>query len=215
MVTANPPSDGAAGAPGEPLSHRAYAEHRKALGLPGGTAMTVGRAIKSERLKESIIYVGGETKIRDARLADAEWARNTDLSRAPGSVKAQAEGVTGGAVTPAGVTDTPVTPSSPPRRGKRANTLAEASTREKNAKADLAELEYQEKAGHLVSASAVEAAWGEMVAQIRTAVLSVPSKAKGLMPHLSYTDLAQWNDLLCQALEGLAAADHHSKGAAA
>jgi hypothetical protein len=198
---------------GTPLSLRAYGRHRKALGLPGGNAVSVSRAIASQRLRKSVVLVGDESKIADPVLADAEWAENTDLSRAPSTVKA-ASGVTEHIVTDGLVAYADVTDR--PRRGTGRSTLTEASTREKNARADLAELEYRAKAGELVPAKAVEVAWSEMVAQMRTAVLSVPSKAKGVMPHLSYADLAQFNDLLCQALEGLAdKPPAQAKGAAA
>jgi phage terminase Nu1 subunit (DNA packaging protein) len=179
---------------GAPLSFRAYGRHRKALGLPGGNPVAVSRAVKTQRLVESLVVVDGEPKITDPAKADEEWARNTDLSKAPATVKAQAAGVTASRVTSASVT----------RRGGRGNSLAEASTREKNARADLAELEYRAKAGELVPARAVETAWSDMVTQMRTAVLSVPSKFKTLEPDLTHTQLAHLNDLLVQALEGIA-----------
>ncbi len=198
---------------GAPLSQQAYGRHRKALGLPGGNAVAVGRAIARGTLVASLVGAGGSAKITDAELADREWAENTDLSRAPGTVKAMAEGVTGPSVTGASVTPRSVTAG----RQRVPSSLATASAREKNARADLAELEYRAKARELVPARAVEAAWSEMVSQMRTAVLSVPSKAKSMMPHLSHTDLAQLNDLLNQALEGVAdkAAADRSNGAAA
>lgn len=190
---------------GAPLSLKAYGRHRKALGLPGGNTPAVSRAIATQRLVASLVYVDGEPKIADAARADEEWSRNTDLSKAPGTVKAQAAGVTAPTVTGASVT----------RRGAHANSLAAASTREKNARADLAELEYRAKAGELVPARAVDAAWSDMVTQMRTAVLSVPSKYKTLEPDLTHTQLAHLNDLLVQALEGLADKAEHVKGAAA
>lgn len=175
------------------LSHRAYGRHRKELGLPGGNAVAVGRAIATERLKDALVWDGGKSFVRDAAEADAEWAAKTDLSRAPSTVKEAA--VTGGDVTAKAVTTRSRTP--------RGSTLTDAATREKNAKADLAELEYLRKAGELVSARDVEQAWAEMVAQMRAAVLSVPSKAKQRLPHLSQADLAQLSELLSHTLEGL------------
>jgi hypothetical protein len=191
---------------GGPLSLRAYGRHRESLGLAGASAVAVSRAIDRKRLVKSVIVVDGVPQIASAELADQEWAENTDLSRAPSSVRVKSGGVTSSmAVTPdAPVTDVkPVTPSAP-TRGKRGNTLVEASTREKNAKADLAELEFFEKTKEVIPAKAVAETWAEMVVQMRAAVLSVPSKAKTALPHLTHADLATLNDLLCQALEGLA-----------
>ena len=186
--------------PAPPLGIRAYARRR------GTSAPSVLRAIKRQRLKDSLVWANGKAKIADPELADREWAANTDLSRAPGYVKEQAEAPV---VQPDGVTAVtasvtpPVTPEAA-RNTVQPGSLAEASTREKNAKASLAELEYLEKAGELVPAKAVEAAWLEMVAQMRASVLGVPSKAKALCQSMTHADLAQLSELLVQALEGLA-----------
>lgn len=167
-----------------PLSLGAYGRHRKERGLVGGNTIQVSRAIGLGRLRESVVMVQGRPKIREAALADAEWEANTDLSKAPGSVK---DGLVAGAL-----------------ELRRPSALAEASAREKNARANIAELEYRTKAGQLIPAAAVESAWIEMVTQMRAAMLAVPSKAKAFFPHLTHAELAQLNDLICQALEGLA-----------
>lgn len=216
MVTP-PPSDASAPAPAanQPQSMRAYGRHRKERGLPGGNAVAVSRAIATQRLLQSVVVVGGESKILDFTLADTEWERNTDRSRAPTSVKEQAEAVTSAAVTSARVTTAGVTaPREGPRKQGTLN-LTQAAAREKNARADLAELEFGEKAGKLVPAQDVEKAWTEIVTQVRTSVLSVPSKAKLAMPHLTHADLARLNDLLCGALEAIAEQKPASSGAAA
>ena len=57
------------------LSRRAYAEHRKALGLPGATDMAVRKAIQSGR-----ITLEADGSI-DPVKADAEWAVSTDSSK--------------------------------------------------------------------------------------------------------------------------------------
>lgn len=206
MVT---PEEGAASAATTPLSLRAYGRHRNGLGLPGGNAVAVSRAIATQRLVRSVVYVEGTAQIADAALADQEWASNTDLSRAPSTVKAQAEGVTPPVVTGARVTGRTVTSKA------KGSPLVEASTREKNARADLAELDYLERAGQLISAAEVEAKFAARVMQARTGILSVPSKYKGLLPHLTHAELALLNDLLCQELEKLAEKSVPTKVAAA
>ena len=56
-----------------PMSLRAYAKHRKALGLIGGTDTAVKKAIESRRIVEGVTADGQII----AEVADAEWERNT------------------------------------------------------------------------------------------------------------------------------------------
>ena len=56
-----------------PLSVRAYARHRKALGLDGGSDTAVWKAIRDRRVVKGVAADG---KII-AEIADAEWERNT------------------------------------------------------------------------------------------------------------------------------------------
>jgi phage terminase Nu1 subunit (DNA packaging protein) len=153
----------------------------------------VSRAVASDRLKGCVVIVNGRPKIADPDLADQEWEQNTDHSRAPASVKER------------------LGPTRVIRGGRASSPLTEASAREKNARADLAELEFLEKAGKLVPAQEVERTWAAIVTQVRAGVLGVPSKAKLALPHLSHADLAQLDDLLCQALEAIAASTDASK----
>jgi hypothetical protein len=52
------------------LTVRAYAKHRKELGLPGGSFMAVSRAVDGGR----IVLSGGKI---DSEKADRAWAENT------------------------------------------------------------------------------------------------------------------------------------------
>lgn len=180
-----------------PISLRAYAKHR------GCSVQSVSKAVSSGRLVQSVVRVNGEPKIGDVASADAEWAANTDHTKAPGYVKERGlDPASAGLPSAAQEVKAP-----PPQRVKRVaavTTLSSAVAREKNARADLAELEYRTKAGALVSAAAVEAAWGDMVGEMRTGVLAVPSKFKALYPDLSRDQLTALTDLLCRALESLA-----------
>ena len=56
-----------------PMSLRAYAKHRKALGLIGGTDTAVKKAIESRRIVNGVTADGQII----AEIADAEWGRNT------------------------------------------------------------------------------------------------------------------------------------------
>lgn len=67
-------------------SNRQYAAHRKALGLPGGSHVAVGKAIRAGRISDAV----GEDEKIDFAKADALWSRNTDAiqgARNPAGVK--------------------------------------------------------------------------------------------------------------------------------
>jgi P27 family predicted phage terminase small subunit len=169
---------------GEPLSLRAYARRR------GVSVEAVSRAVERGRLVESVVRVGGVPKIADPDLADDEWAANTDLSRAPADVKARGEVDNGGEA---------------PADGEP--TLATSSAREKHWKAQLAELQYKQRAGELVEAAAVTAAIAAEYLTVRTKLLGLPSKAKQQLPHLTLADLATLDAIVREALEALARGD--------
>lgn len=91
------------------------------------------------------------------------------------------------------------------RPGKvRTSPLVEATARERSAKAKLAELEYERKAGELVPAAEVEARWVGMITRSRTKLLGLPSKAKQSLPHLTTADLKTLDRIVREALEELA-----------
>jgi hypothetical protein len=168
----------------KPLSLRAYAQHRKLLGLPGGSLQSVQRAIEAERI--SFMLVGGQKRIPDPDAADREWAANTDHSRAPGSVKDQADWFEDEG-------DDGVEPS-----------LRDASAREKHWKALTAELNYRRQAGELVEAAAAEERWLALIATAQTKLLAIGSRMKQRLPHLTISDIATIDDLVRESLEELA-----------
>lgn len=149
----------------------------------------------------SLVDVDGRWQIRDAEEADREWAENTDVSRAPNEVKEAAEGVTTrGAVTRSG------------RNSRKASPLSEASAREKNARANLVELEYLSKAGKLIDADAAINAQVEMAVRVRTRVLGVTSRVRQRCPDAARAILTAIDEELRLALEEVA---DGAKGAAA
>lgn len=62
----------------EPISLRAYAAHRKAAGLSGGSLRAVQVAIAAGR-----VTADADGKIADAAQADAQWAATTRADRVP------------------------------------------------------------------------------------------------------------------------------------
>lgn len=177
------------------MSLRAYSRHR------GTSVEAVRRAIKSQRLQASLVIgPAGKAQIADADLADQEWDANTDLTKAPGYVKARAAERESGRVTPSqAVTEPSVTPEAP------GDSLSAAAAREKFWKAKTAELDYREHAGQLVDKAQANAWIVDAFALVRSALLAVPSKAKAALPHLTHADVLVLDGLVRQALEGLAA----------
>lgn len=68
---------------GGPISLRDYAKHRAAAGLPGCSAEAVSKAVKSGRLRDSVVLIDGKPKIADPELADREWAQRSAPRIAP------------------------------------------------------------------------------------------------------------------------------------
>lgn len=162
------------------MSLAAYAHHR------GVDPQAVIRAVRRGRLSRSLVMVQGHPKVADVALADQEWEANTDLTKAPATVKARAAA-----------------------RGAHAGvaptiSLAEAAAEEKRWKAERAKLDFQMRSGELVSAKEWTAALAEDLARFRSKVLGLPSKAKQVLPHLSTTDLKALNRICREMLEELA-----------
>lgn len=168
-----------------PLSQRAYAARR------GVSHMAVQRAIKAGRLKDCL-NDGGQ--IVDPELADREWDRKTDLSRAPMYVREHA------------ASRAPAAPgaAAPPDDGEVVPDMADASAREKHWRAKLAELKFKEAAGELVPAAGVRSELEGVFRSCRTRLLGIPSRARQLLPGLSVADVGKLEDLVREALEDLA-----------
>ena len=175
-----------------PLSLRAYAAHRRAQGLAGGSLQAVQRAVKSERIVAALVRVDGVLRIADPEAADREWAANTDRSRAPASVKDSDDDI-----DPLELLDLEVA------AGER-TPLSKASAEEKHWKAKLARLNYEQRAGELVNAAEMAATMAADYTMVRTKLLGLPSKAKQRLPHLTLDDLATLDEIVREALEALA-----------
>jgi hypothetical protein len=181
--------------PESPLSFRAYARHREALNLPGASAVAVSRAIASGRLRACLTRDRkGDIKIASAAAADVEWAAHTDHSRAPGDVKTLAANQPQGA-------NLPQAPELPP-----GDTLADASNREKHWKAKKAELDFRKAAKELVSAADIARNLSTAAANIRTKIMTVPSKFKSRCMAIPHDQIVILDGLLREALTDLASA---------
>lgn len=149
----------------ELLTQAAYARHRQAAGLPGGSREAVRKAVDEGR----ITLISGRIH---ARLADEDWERNT---RARVSPQAQGQAGAGQGAAPGG--DTPPTPieaaaaaapASPPAPAPAPDTGYNAArARREIAEAEQAEIELQRKKGELVLREDVDRAFGEIMREVR------------------------------------------------
>lgn len=159
----------------KPVSIRAYARHRKAAGLAGGTHRAVQVAIRDGRLSKSITKDG---KIADVAGADAEWTSTTHIDRIPLSG--------------------PTAAGTPPPE------LAESRARREAAEASLAEIELDEKRGELVLAKDVESKLVNVFAHCKTKLLAVSSRARQRDPSLTGPQIELFKVLVREALDDLA-----------
>lgn len=161
-----------------------YAERR------GVSVMTVSRAAARGRLRKSVARnVNGKAiGISDPELADHEWEANASQPTKP---------------LPGKVSAPKLTTAEEPT----ANTfmsIAEAKEVEGYWKAKEAERKYKEAIGELVPAAEVEREWADILSQVRTKLLGIPSQVKQAIPSLSVPDIALIEGMVRAALEDLA-----------
>jgi hypothetical protein len=182
------------------FSLRAYARHRNV------SATAVHRAIESGRLSQCVVRdaAGKFRGITDLELADREWAASTDLTKAPTVVIERAE-------------DPQPTPDVTPTDESALEQLGAAVgivdperlsplMRQKYWQAKTAELEYKKRIGELVDAKEVEARMVDEYSRCRTKLLGIARKAKAEMPELNHAQVLKIDNLVREALEGLAGA---------
>jgi len=141
------------------LSIRAYADHRKTLGLPGGSKWSVTKAIRDGRIARN-----QHGKI-DPDVADRQWETNTD----PAQVRDH-KAMSDNAKTRLQSQGQPSTarPGIPSYQESRA--IREAY------RARLTKLEYEEQAGKLIRADDAERVWTRFVVNCRSRLLAMPSR---------------------------------------
>jgi len=139
------------------LSIRAYADHRKARDLPGGSKWSVTKAIRDGRITRN-----QHGKI-DPAAADRQWDQNTDQAQvrdhkamsnnAKQRLRSQEQ-------------SGPSRPGIPSYQESRA--IREAY------RARLTKLEYEEQAGKLLRADEVEEVWTRFILCCRARLLAMP-----------------------------------------
>jgi len=147
--------------------------------LRGVSHTAVQQRIKAGSLPTSARQIKGRWMIIDVDLANREWNSHTRPW----------VGTRGGPVA---------RPAPPP------SALADATLRERKARAWAIELDIARRTRDLVSARDVERIWASEIVEARTALLGVPSRAKHLIPELTPGAQAILDSLIREALEGLA-----------
>lgn len=167
------------------MSIRAYAKHRHDLGLRGGTATAVQRALSSGRIPRN-----KHGKIDPSR-ADLAWEENTDATRGGGREEP------GGGAAPAAAGPTRV----PDYKESRA-------IRESYA-ARTAKIEYDKLSESKVDVTLVQAEAFRLAHNVRDAIQSVPARLSAIFA--AETDAQKIEALMTEelraALEMLAGAE--------
>lgn len=181
-----------------PITQAAYAAHRKALGLVGASAMAVSRAVRGGRLDKSVARdaVGNVLGIADVDLADREWLANTDYTDAP---QLELRSLPAAPVEP----DEDEPDGADPREPISEGSLASAAARAKHWDAELKELKYREAAKELIPARDVEQRLVKVFSSCKAQLLTLPSRAKQALPHLTLTDLEEIDRVVREALQEL------------
>lgn len=176
------------------MSLTAYAKRR------GVSTVAVSKAIATGRLRESVIMVDGQPKIRDPEFADREWEANTrprvDQQPAPGAApKAKA--------TAAADPDADQVPDYFESRARR----EAAAARREAALAELAELDVDERKGELVPTVEARADVIDKFTIVKTRILGVPTRVAQRLPHVAAQVVPVLDELLREALDELAIGD--------
>jgi hypothetical protein len=177
--------------PPQPLTLSAYAAHRKAAGLPGGSVASVQGARDAGRLSASLTKDG---RIASAAAADAEWEATTKAKMRP-HTGPSAQAVGGDRL-----------PGRPRKSKADVSGLAESTARKAAADAGLAELKLGELRGELVRAESVESKLVAAFASCRTKLLGVPARARQQDPGLTPEQIALFEALVREACEALSGA---------
>lgn len=85
--------------------------------------------------------------------------------------------------------------------------LAAEKLRKERAAADKIELANAKARGDMVDSAAVEREWANVLRDVRSALLAIPSRIGSTLPHLTAHDVAQIDSEIKAALEGLADGD--------
>jgi len=174
-------------------------EAARALGV---SRQAVHNAIKENRLSVKVNTKGVEC-INSETMRE-EWARNTQTRIGIGPKAAGA----GKEKKPLRSREERMAAdSNQPRISKTQESIPdydESRARTEHLKAELLELDRQQKEGLLVKAEDIALEWSEIITRARTKLLGIPTKAKQRIPDLDTDAIGVLDDIVREALEDLA-----------
>lgn len=173
-------------------------EAAKALGV---SRQAVYNAIKEKRLSVEVSADGRECV--NSETMREEWAKNTQTRigmgpKPPGPGREK---------KPLRSREERMASREEPRISRTSESIPdydESRARTEHLKAELLELERQQKEGLLVKAEEVEHGWVEIITRARTKLLGIPTKAKQRIPDLDTDAIGVLDDIVREALEDLA-----------
>ena len=142
----------------------------------------VHKAMSSGRLSGAVLEQDGRKWLHQEK-AFALWERNTDPAQ-----QFRGDKVEKIVATPDG----------------EIPSFNESRARTEHLKAELLQLEFDEKAKTLVKSDEVKADWLQIVTIARTKVLGIPSKAKQRIPDLDTNAMTMLEEIVRETLEDLA-----------
>lgn len=90
------------------------------------------------------------------------------------------------------------------RLKEQASPAAEERFKREQLERKTAELKYDQMRGEVLSLSEVEESWSEFAGKVKSAVLSIPTKSRAAIPHLTAHDAAQIKTICKDLLNDLA-----------
>jgi len=176
-------------------------EAARAMGV---TPEAVYAAVKAGRLS-TVAGKDGKPLVNSETMRE-EWAKNTQTRIGMGP-KPPGEGA---AKKPLRSKEERMAVKSKPRISKTSEAIPdydESRARTEHLKAELLELERQQKEGLLVKAEEIEHEWVEIITRARTKLLGIPTKAKQRIPDLDTDAIGVLDDIVREALEDLSEED--------
>ncbi len=173
------------------MSMRSYAKYR------GVSPQAVSKAVAAGRITTEV-DANGERKI-NSEVADQQWASNSNQSRKTTPTRAEMAGVTPPAQEQASI------PEGETAAAAVGATYQKSKTMREGYMARLAQLEYEERKGKLVSADKVKVSAFNTARIVRDSILNIPDRiaaelASETDPHKLHTKLTE---ALVEALEEL------------
>lgn len=185
------------------------AEAARVLGV---TKEAVYAAIRTNRL--SVVRTGDGRELVNSSTMREEWQRNTQkrIGRGPKPPAGTQEftplraGEVEARLGRRAPSTTPSTPSTDDRLGQTSEAIPDydvSRARTEHLKAELLELDRQQKEKILVKAEEIETKWVEIVTLARTKLLGIPTKAKQRIPDLDTDAIGILDDIVRETLEDL------------